>query len=181
MLRPTWLRIAECLILGEWSHHRSYMGHEDLFLYSSSVYSRHLFLISSASVRSIPFLSFIVPIFAWNVPLVSLIFLKGSLVLPILLFSSISLYWSLRKAFYFSLLFSGTPHSDGYSDGNLYRTRWYSHLISHQSKHTLNIWSSSPAPRYLPKINTCVCTHTYIPPLLYPFILRFLLYLGCCK
>ena len=45
------------------------------FLYTSSVYSCHLFLISSASVRSIPFLSFIVPIFAWNIPLVSLIFL----------------------------------------------------------------------------------------------------------
>ena len=58
----------------------------------------HLFLISSASVRSIPFLSFIVPIFAWNVSLVSLIFLKRSLVFPILLFSSTSLYWSLRKA-----------------------------------------------------------------------------------
>ena len=29
------------------------------FLYSSSVYSYHLFLISSASVRSIPFMSFI--------------------------------------------------------------------------------------------------------------------------
>ena len=40
------------------------------FLYSS-VYSYYLFLISSASVRSIPFLSLIVPIFAWNVPLVS--------------------------------------------------------------------------------------------------------------
>ena len=49
------------------------------FLYSSSVYSCHLFLISSASVRSIPFLSFIVPIFAWKVPFVSLIFLKRSL------------------------------------------------------------------------------------------------------
>ena len=55
------------------------------FLYSSSVYSSHLFLISSASVRSIPFLSFIEPIFAWNVPLISLIFLKRSLVFPILL------------------------------------------------------------------------------------------------
>ena len=43
------------------------------FVYSSSVYSCHLFLMSSASVRSIPFLAFIVPIFAWNVPLVSLI------------------------------------------------------------------------------------------------------------
>ena len=69
------------------------------FLYRSSVYSYHLFLISSASVRSIPFLSFIEPIFAWNVPLASLIFLKRSLVFPILLFSSISLHWSLRKAF----------------------------------------------------------------------------------
>ena len=39
------------------------------------------------------------PIFAWNVPLVALIFLKRSLVFPILLFSSISLHWSLRKAF----------------------------------------------------------------------------------
>ena len=69
------------------------------FLYSSSVYSCHLFLVSSLSVRSIPFLSFIEPIFAWNVPLVSLIFLKRSLVFPISLFSSISLHWSLRKAF----------------------------------------------------------------------------------
>ena len=69
------------------------------FLYGSSVYFCHLFFISSASVRSIPFLSFIEPIFAWNVPLVSLIFLKRSLVFPILLFSSISLYWLLRKAF----------------------------------------------------------------------------------
>jgi len=69
------------------------------FLYSSSVYFCHLFLISSASVRSILFLSFIEPIFAWNVPLVSLIFLKRFLVIPILLFSSISLHWPVRKAF----------------------------------------------------------------------------------
>ena len=69
------------------------------FLYSSSVYSYHLFLVSSASVRSVPFLSFFVPIFAWSVPLVSLIFLKRSLVFPVLLFSSISLHCSLRKTF----------------------------------------------------------------------------------
>ena len=73
------------------------------FLYSSSVYSCHLFLISYTSVRSILFLSFIVPVFAWNIPLVSLIFLKRSLVFPVLLFSSISLHWSLRKAFFFLL------------------------------------------------------------------------------
>ena len=52
------------------------------FLYSSSMYSYHLFLISSASVKSLQFLSFIEPIFAWNVPLVSPIFLKRSLVFP---------------------------------------------------------------------------------------------------
>ena len=69
------------------------------FLYSSSVYSCHLFLVSSASVSSTPFLSYIEPIFAWNDPLVSLIFLKRSLVFPIVLFSSISLHWLLRKAF----------------------------------------------------------------------------------
>ena len=81
------------------SGHLDYLGHEDLFLYSSSVYYCHLFLISSASLRSIPFLSFVVPICEWNVPLVFLIFLKRSLVFPILLFSSISLHWLLRKAF----------------------------------------------------------------------------------
>ena len=32
------------------------------------MYSCHLFLISSVSVRSIPFLSFIKPVFTWNVP-----------------------------------------------------------------------------------------------------------------
>ena len=72
------------------------------------------FLISSASVKSIPLLPYILLTFAWNVPLVSLIFLKISLVFPILLFSSISLCWSLRKVFYLSLLFFGTLHSDGY-------------------------------------------------------------------
>ena len=65
----------------------------------SSVLSYHLFLVSSASVRSILFLSFIVPIFAWNILLVSIIFSKRSLVFLISLFSSISLHISLRKTF----------------------------------------------------------------------------------
>ena len=82
VITPSWLS-------GSWSS----------FLHSSSVYSCHLLLISYASIRSILFLSFIEPIFAWNVPLVSLIFFKRSLVFPILLLSSVSLYWSLRKAF----------------------------------------------------------------------------------
>ena len=69
------------------------------FLYSSSVYSYNLFLTSSDSVKSIPFLPFISLTFAWNISLISLIFLKRSLVFAILLFSSISLHWTLRKAF----------------------------------------------------------------------------------
>ena len=82
-------------------------------LYSSSVYPCHHFLISSASVRSITFLSFIVPIFAWNIPLVSLIFLKRSLVFPILLFSSICIDKSGRLS-HVSFLFFGTLRSEGY-------------------------------------------------------------------
>ena len=60
------------------------------------VYSCHLFLLSSASFRSIPFLSFIVPVFAWNIAFVSLIFLKRPLIFLVLLFSSISLHYSLK-------------------------------------------------------------------------------------
>ena len=55
MFGPRWVIIPSWLS-GLWSS----------FLYSSSVYSCYHFLISSASVRSIPFLSFIEPIFAWN-------------------------------------------------------------------------------------------------------------------
>ena len=85
-----------------------------MFLNTSSVYSCHLFLISSASVRSIPVLFFIVPIFAWNVPLVSLIFLKRSLVFPCHCFP-LSLcidHWG--RLSYLSLLFFGTLHSNWY-------------------------------------------------------------------
>ena len=85
-----------------------------IFLYSSSVYSCHLLLIFSASVRSIPFLSFIVPIFAWNVPLVSLIFLKRSLIFPDLSFSSIFFTDHWGRLSYLSLLFFGILHSNGY-------------------------------------------------------------------
>ena len=79
------------------------------FLHSSSVYSCHLFLISSASVRPV---SLIVPILAWNVPLVSLIFLKRSLVFPCYCSPLFLCIVHLRRL-YCSLLFFGTLHSDG--------------------------------------------------------------------
>ena len=84
------------------------------FQYSSSVYSYHFFLISSASVRSIPFLSFIVPIFAWNVPLVSLIFLKRSLVFPFYCFPLFLCTDHWGRLSYLSSLFFGTLHSNRY-------------------------------------------------------------------
>ena len=56
---------------------------------------------------------FIVPSFGWNVPLLFPTFLKRSLVLPFLLFSSIYFLVSLQKAFCLCLLCSGTPHLVG--------------------------------------------------------------------
>jgi len=65
------------------------------------VYSCHLFLISSVSHKSLPFLSFIMPIFSWNIPLVPPILVKKSLVFPIIIFPSISLHCSFKKVFIF--------------------------------------------------------------------------------
>ena len=76
------------------------------FLYSSSVYSCHLFLISSASVWSIPFLSFIVLIFVRYVPLVSLIFLKKSPVFPILFFPLFVCFDRWGRLIFLSLCYS---------------------------------------------------------------------------
>ena len=90
-LQDVWLQVSD--------HTQWLSGWLRSFLHSSSVYYCHLFLISFASVRSLPFLSFTVPILEWNIPLVSLIFLMRYLVFPILLLSSISLHFSLRKAF----------------------------------------------------------------------------------
>ena len=69
------------------------------FLYNYSVYSFYLFLISSTSIRSLLFLSFIVPIFGWNTPWIFPVFLKKSLVFPLLLFSCLSLHRSWKNAF----------------------------------------------------------------------------------
>ena len=87
------------------------------FLYSFYVYSCHLFLTSSASVRSIPFLFFIVPIFAWIGPLVSLIFLKRSLVFLPIVFLYFFFFFCVDhrgRLSYLSLLFFRTLHSNGY-------------------------------------------------------------------
>ena len=63
------------------------------FLYSASVYFYLLFLISSTSVRSILFLSFIVPIVAWNVLVISNFLEEIS-----------SLYHSVVSLYFFALI-----------------------------------------------------------------------------
>ena len=91
--------ISHSIMFGSrWVNTSSWLsGSWRYFLYSSPVYSYLLFLISPDYVWSIPFLSFVVPIFAWDAPLVSVTFLKQSLVFPILSFPSFSLHWSLNK------------------------------------------------------------------------------------
>ena len=112
LLRPSWLPIPGCLTV--WVITLSWLsGSWRSFSYCSSVYSCHLFLISSASFRSIPFLSFIMSIFVWNVPLISQIFMKRSLGFPIL---SCLYFFPLiteEGCLILSLLF-GTLHSIGY-------------------------------------------------------------------
>ena len=70
-----------------------------IFLYSCSVYSCYLFLISSASVRSIPFLSFIVPIFFMKCSLDISNFLEEISSLSHSIAFLYFFHWSLRKAF----------------------------------------------------------------------------------
>ena len=76
------------------------------------MYYGHLFLISSASVRSMPFRSFFVPIL--HEMFLYPVLLKRSLVFPILLFS-LYFHCSFKKAFSLALLFSVTLHSVGYT------------------------------------------------------------------
>ena len=95
--KAIWLHIPGCLALSKWLNYHDYLGCEDLFC-TVCVFLPPLLNIF-CFCWSLPFLSFIEAIFAWNVLLVSLIFLKNTLVFPILLFSSNSLHGSLRKAF----------------------------------------------------------------------------------
>ena len=68
------------------------------------MYYFHLFLISSVYTRSLPFLSFIVYFFGQNIPLISPIFLKRSLVFLFCCFLLV-LYTVWRRASCLSVLF----------------------------------------------------------------------------
>ena len=74
----------------------------------------HLFLISSASVRCLPFLFFIVSILAWNVPFISPVFLKRSVFSHSIVCPPFLMHYSFKKAFMCSLLFFEILHSVGF-------------------------------------------------------------------
>ena len=101
-----WLSVSDHTIVVIWVM--------NIFFLYSSVYSCHLLLISSVSLRSITFLSFIVPIFAWNIPLVSLIFLNRTLVFSCYCFPLLVCIDRWGRLSYLSMLFFGTLHLDGY-------------------------------------------------------------------
>ena len=73
------------------------------------MYSFHHYLIFAASARSLLFMSFIVPIFGQKFLFISPIYLKRSLVFPLLLFSSSFIGCLMR--YYFA---SKGPSSQGY-------------------------------------------------------------------
>ena len=68
------------------------------FFWYSSVYSCYLFLICSASVRSLLFLSLIMPILSWNIPLIFPIFEEISSLSHSIVFLYF-LHYSFKKTF----------------------------------------------------------------------------------
>ena len=88
---------------------------ETFFVYFSTYSSCYHLLVSSAPLRSLQFLPVIVSIFfSKKYPLSIFNFLEETSSLSIILLSSISLHYSLRKLSYVSLLFSGILHLVGY-------------------------------------------------------------------
>ena len=136
------------------------------------MYSCHLFLIFSASVRSLLFLSFIMSILAWNFPLISPIFLKRSFLFycfpPLLcivhlrrssyfflLFSAFSwVYLSLSPLFFTSLLFLA-----------ICKTSWDNHIAFLHFFPLLWFWSPPLVQCYepLPIILQALCLPDLIP------------------
>ena len=109
-----WLHIPGCLALDGVSDHTIVIVWVMMifFVQFFCVFLPPLLNIS-ASVRSIQFLSFIVPNFAWNVLLVSLIYLKRSLVFPFCCFPLFLCIDCWGRLSYLSLLLFGTLHSNG--------------------------------------------------------------------
>ena len=83
------------------------------FLYTSFVYSFYHFLISSASVWSLPFLLLLCPFLHEMFPWYLQFTWRNLLSFPVYSFSLFLCIVHLREPPYLSLLFSGTLHSNG--------------------------------------------------------------------
>ena len=97
---------SRCVITAPWLY-----GSLRPFLYSLPMYSCHLSLITSPSVRFILLLSLLCTSLheMFGICLASVIFLKRSLVFPILFFSSTCLHYSLKETFLFPLAILQNP------------------------------------------------------------------------
>ena len=111
--KAPWLHTLGCLALGEWSCHCDYLGLEELFcivlLHILATSSKYLLLLFCPYHFCLYWAHL-----CMKRSLVALIFLKRSIVFPILLFSCIFLHWSLRKSFLSLLAILGNVHSKWY-------------------------------------------------------------------
>ena len=120
-------------------------------------------LLSSASVRSLLFLTFIVPFFAWNVPLVSLILLKRFLVFPIYLsiynlsINQLSIHLS---PIYLSIIYHPS----------LYHLSIYLSIIYHPSIYHPSISLLSISLYHLSIIHLSIHLSIYLLSSIYPLI-----------
>ena len=94
--RLTWLHIPGYLALGKWSHHYGYLGHEDLqFCCVFLVPLLNIFCFCQVHTISVLYWAHL----CMNCSLGISNFLEVISSLSLSIFSSISLQWSLRKAF----------------------------------------------------------------------------------
>ena len=117
------------------------------------------------------------PILAWNIPLVSLTFLKRSLVFPFYYFPLFLCIVHIWRLSYLSLLFFRTLHSNGYIFSFLLRLSllFFSQLFVRPPQTTILPlcisfswgWSWSPPPvqchRHLSTIFQALCLSVLIP------------------
>ena len=144
VMLPTWLHIPGCLALGEWSHHCGYLGHEDLLctvlLCILATFLKYLLLL----LGSYHFCPLSCPSFHEMLPWYLWFFLKRSLVFPILLFSPISLHWSLRKDFLslLAILWNSAFKWVYLSFSPLLFTSFQASLVAQRLKHLPAMWET---------------------------------------
>ena len=117
--------------------------------------------MSSASVRSLPFLSFIVPIFAWNVPLVILGICSNFLeeisslshfIFVVVVVSIVFLYFCQVGSLYSEILLE-TPRSDLFSCEStvfvIFKDKIYFYFVWNKLKYCLKSYVEKTRRKYV--------------------------------